>query len=193
MRITLTMPKWFAEESEAWPERLASVEDRMRLVIRLARLNYERGTGGPFAAAVCEKRSGRLIAAGVNRVVPLHCSSAHAEIMALSLAQQRLATFDLGGPGLPEHQLVVNWRPCAMCYGALLWSGVRSLVLAGSDEAMERLTGFDEGPIHPEWAVELARRGVEVIDGVLRQEALEVFHDFQRSGSPVYNGRQGAV
>jgi tRNA(Arg) A34 adenosine deaminase TadA len=192
MHITLTMPEWLEEESATWPETLPTIEDRMRRVIGLARLNYERGTGGPFAAAVCEKRSGRLIALGVNRVVPMHCSSAHAEIMALSLAQQRLGTFDLGGPCLPEHQLVVNWRPCAMCYGAILWSGVRSLALAGSDEMMERLTGFDEGPMHPNWVEELARRGIDVVDGVLRQEAIELFQAFGQSGSPVYNGRRGA-
>ena len=58
-------------------------------------------------------------------------SSAHAEVTVLSVAQQMLGTFDLGGTGLPAYQLVVNWRPCTMCFGAVIWSGVRSLLLAG--------------------------------------------------------------
>ena len=74
-----------------------------------------------------------------------------------------------------------------MCCGAVVWSGVRSIVIAGSGPELERVTGFDEGPIHPDWAGELTRRGVRVTDGVLRDEALQMFADFARSGRPVYN------
>jgi len=62
--------------------------------------------------------------------------------MTLSLAQKILGTYDLGGPGLPVYQLVVNWLPCAMCFGATCWSGVRSLVIAGSGSELEEITGF---------------------------------------------------
>ena len=191
MRIHLTMPDWAAGEMAALPERLPSLVARMAAVLRFARLNFERDTGGPFAAGVFERDSGRVVAIGVNRVVPLGCSSAHAEVMALSLAQQRLGTFDLGGPGLPAHQLVVNWRPCAMCYGATLWSGVRELVIAGSGPELEALTGFDEGPVHPAWRVELARRGVTLVEDVLRDEACALFRDFGASERLVYNARLG--
>ena len=78
-----------------------------------------------------------------------------------------------------------------MCCGAVFWSGVRALVIAGSGPELERITGFDEGPIHPAWAVELARRGVEVTDGVLREETCAMFQSFAASGRPVYNARQG--
>lgn len=191
MRIRLTMPDWAAGEMAALPERLPSLVARMAAVLRFARLNFERDTGGPFAAGVFERDSGRVVAIGVNRVVPLGCSSAHAEVMALSLAQQRLGTFDLGGAGLPAHQLVVNWRPCAMCYGATLWSGVRELVIAGSGPELEALTGFDEGPVHPAWRVELARRGVTLVEDVLRDEACALFRDFGASERLVYNARLG--
>ncbi|MCL4264851.1 MAG: nucleoside deaminase [Anaerolineae bacterium] len=165
----------------------------MTAVIRFSRLNMERNTGGPFAAGLFERDSGRLVVIGVNRVVPQHCSSAHAEVVTLSLAQQKLGTFDLGGPGMPAYQLVVNWRPCAMCYGAVVWSGVRSLAIAGSGPELETITGFDEGPIHPHWQTELEKRGIEVIDGVLAAEAVAVFEQFRESGALVYNGRLGST
>jgi tRNA(Arg) A34 adenosine deaminase TadA len=188
----LSLPEWAAAELEAQaPRAFPTVEERMRLVIALARSNFERDTGGPFAAAVFDDDAGRLVAIGVNRVVPLRCSSAHAEVMALSLAQRTLDTHDLGGTGQPPHQLVVNWCPCAMCCGAVVWSGVRALVVAGSGPELERITGFDEGPIHPDWAAELTRRGVSVTDAVLRDETCAMFRDFARSGRPVYNARQG--
>src|SRR5205085_5255445 len=132
MQFSLSLPDWGVEEQRLLPLQTASVEDRMALVIRFSRLNFEKGTGGPFAAGVFERETGKPIAIGVNRVVASNCSSAHAEIMALSLAQKQLGTYDLGGSGMPVYQFVVNWRPCAMCFGATLWSGVRSLAIAGS-------------------------------------------------------------
>lgn len=189
--IELALPDWTRELLESSQETFATLEERMRLTLHAARENFQRDTGGPFAAAVFEERSGRLISLGVNRVVPEACSSAHAEVVALSLAQRRLGGFDLGAVGLPAHQLVVNWRPCAMCFGAIPWSGIRSLVIAGGGPAIERLTGFDEGPIHPDWSNELARRGIHVTEGVLESEAWRLFEDFAKSGRLVYNGRQG--
>jgi tRNA(Arg) A34 adenosine deaminase TadA len=192
MEFTLSLPDWAVEENERLPEYIPSLEDRMREVIRFSRLNFERGTGGPFAAGVFERDTGKRVIIGVNRVVPSNCSSAHAEVMTLSLAQKLLGTFDLGGASMPAYQLVVNWRPCAMCFGATLWSGIRSLAIAGSGAELEAITGFDEGPIHPQWDEELAKRGVELINNVLTDEAIAVYRDFAASGALVYNGRGGA-
>ncbi len=191
MQFTISLPDWAEAELATLPAHLPTLAERMTAVIRFSRLNIEHNSGGPFAAGLFERDSGKLVVIGVNRVVPQHCSSAHAEVVTLSLAQQKLGTFDLGGPGMPAYQLVVNWRPCAMCYGAVVWSGVRSLALAGSGPELETITGFDEGPIHPHWQTELEKRGIEVIDGVLTDEAVAVFEQFRASGALVYNGRLG--
>ncbi|MCB0173786.1 MAG: nucleoside deaminase [Anaerolineae bacterium] len=165
----------------------------MAEVIKFSRLNVQHQTGGPFAAGVFECDTGKLVVIGVNRVVPHTCSSAHAEVVALSLAQRLLNTFDLGGPGLPTHQLVVNWRPCAMCYGATIWSGVQRVVIAGGGPELEDITGFDEGPIHPNWRQELQVRGIDLVEDVLNAEAIQVFHEFAASNQLVYNGRSGSA
>ena len=190
-QFSVSLPKWAVEAVESLPSSMNSVEDRMRQVIRFARRNVEEDTGGPFAAGVFEENSGRLVAMGVNRVIPENCSSAHAEMVALSLAQATLGTFDLGAANLPAHQLVVNWRPCAMCYGAVIWSGVRALAIAGSDGQLEDITGFDEGPIHPNWRAELADRGISLVDNVMKEETCDVFRMFRDQGRAVYNGRGG--
>ena len=189
--IRLTLPEWAAAYLGNLPERLPTAEERMALILELARLNFEKNTGGPFAAGVFEQESGKLVSIGVNCVVASNCSSAHAEVMALGLAQKRLETYDLGGPGILGHELVVNWRPCAMCYGAVLWSGIRYLTIAGSGPELEELTGFDEGPVHPEWEGELAQRGIITRENVLRPEAVELFRQFKNSARVVYNARQG--
>ena len=189
--FTLDLPDWAVEELNAMPRHLVSVEERMAAVIEFSRRNFQNNTGGPFAAGIFERDSGRLVVIGVNRVMPFLCSSAHAEVMAISLAQKLLGVYDLGAPELPAHQLVVNWRPCAMCFGAVLWSGVRSLVIAGEGPELEEITGFDEGPVHPDWRVELSRRGIELVEDVLRTEALEAYREFAASQSFVYNARLG--
>lgn len=192
MNFTIELPEWAVKENEQLPLHLPSTEQRMAEVLRFARLNFEHDTGGPFAAGIFEKATGKRIIIGVNRVVPTKVSSAHAEIVTISLAQQVLQTFDLGGPGQPEFELVVNARPCAMCYGAVFWSGVRSLAIAASGESVESLAGFDEGPIHPQWRQELARRGISLSENVLAEQACELFQDFAASGQPIYNGRTGS-
>lgn len=191
MHFSIELPGWAQDELATLTDPFPTLADRMRAVIHFSRRNFEAQTGGPFAAGVFERETGKLVVIGVNRVVPSQCSSAHAEVVALSLAQRLLGTFDLGAAGMPAYQLVVNWRPCAMCYGAIPWSGVRSLVIAGSGPELETITGFDEGPIHPHWQSELEKRGIEVIDGILTEAACDVFRDFAASNPLVYNGRGG--
>lgn len=185
--IHLSVPGWLQQELGKLPEKIPSIDDRMAAVIRFSGLNVEHNTGGPFAAGVFEQDSGKLVVIGVNRVMANHCSSAHAEVMALTMAQAILGTHDLGSAGLPSYQLVVNWRPCAMCYGAVIWSGIRSLVIAGDGPELEELTGFDEGPMRPDWAEQLRQRGIEVTSNVQTAEACKVFELFRDRGHHVYN------
>jgi tRNA(Arg) A34 adenosine deaminase TadA len=188
--VRVSIPDWVASEKAGVRQPLPKASERLDLVLKVARENFERGTGGPFAAAVFRSDTWELVALGVNRVVVDRCSSAHAEIVALSLAQQTYGSYDLGGPGMPPHELVVSWRPCAMCFGALPWSGIRSLLIAGSGE-IEAITGFDEGPIHPDWQKELERRGIQVAHGDDGERALAVLRDFASAGGMAYNGRLG--
>lgn len=191
MNVEISLPEWAIRENQSLGA-LPTIEMRMQEVIRFSKLNYERKTGGPFAAGIFEKESGKVVVIGVNRVVPLQLSAAHAEIVTLSLAQHKLGTFDLGGDGMPEYQLVVNARPCAMCFGSIPWSGVRSLVVSASGAQVEELTGFDEGPVHPNWQAELRNRGIEVVEDILANQSCAVLRAYGESGQPIYNGRLGS-
>lgn len=170
------------------PSVLPTVEARMRFVLELARQNIAAG-GGPFAAAVFERATGRLVAAGANRVVASHCSSAHAEILALSLAQQRIGHHDLGAPGQPAHELVTSAEPCTMCLGAVLWSGVRHLVCAARGDDVVAL-GFDEGPKPDGWVAELQARSIDVTTDLLRAEAIALLQDYRAAGGTIYNSQR---
>ena len=122
--FTLDLPDWAVVELNHLPTHFSNIEDQMEAVIRFSQLNFQNKSGGPFSAGIFERETGKLVVIGVNRVMPFNCSSGHAEIMAISIAQKLLGNYDLGATGLPAHQLVVNWLPCAMCFGAVFWSGV---------------------------------------------------------------------
>ncbi|WP_327406600.1 nucleoside deaminase [Streptomyces sp. NBC_01288] len=193
----VALPAWIDDELTDVPAVVPGREDRMRLVHRLADRNWREGNGGPFAALVAERDSGRIVSVGVNIVLASGVSSAHAEVMALGLAQMATGGWDLGATGLPTHELVVNWRPCVQCYGATLWSGVRGLVVAGEGLELEEITTFDEGPLGADWAEQFEARGIEVVGDVLREEALTVFRNYREAvdeadGVVVYNARGGA-
>jgi len=185
LRLELSLPEWVADAVE-WEHGFAGNDERMRLVIALARENVVRGTGGPFAAAVFERGTGRLVSVGLNGVERLANSSAHAEMLALALAQRRVASFTLNAPALPEHEIVSSCAPCAMCLGAVLWSGVRRLVWGALREDALAI-GFDEGPVFPESLDYLRARGIEIVAGQLRDEARAVLELYARSGGHIYN------
>ncbi|SRR6266704_1553906 len=187
--LHIEMPGWLGDLAEQNIVIEAAAE-RMAFVIDLARSNVVGGNGGPFAAAVFEAAGGRLVAAAVNCVVACRCAIAHAEVLALALAQQRLGGFDLGACGLPAHELVASCEPCLMCQGAALWSGVRRVVYGARDEDVRRI-GFDEGPKHSAWRSELSARGIEVVGDVLRDEAVAVLREYAAAGGHIYNARQG--
>ena len=161
--------------------------DRMALAVELSRLNVERGTGGPFGAAVYERGSGRLVSIGVNRVVPLANSALHAEVVALMLAEAAVGSYTLDDPGVPPHEIFTSCEPCAMCLGAIWWSGVRRVVCGAAREDAARV-GFDEGPVFPGSYAYLAERGVEVVHNVLRAEARAVLDAYSARHGRVYNG-----
>lgn len=187
---TFTLPPWIAPFLAAQPAVFPDDDSRMALVIDLARENVERGSGGPFGAAVFAAGSGELLAAGVNLVMEQQASLAHAEILALLLAQRRLGSHDLAGPGLPACELVTSAQMCAMCCGAVAWSGVRRVVCGARREDVEELLGFDEGPLPADWAAQLAARGIGVRQGVLRERARQVLLRYRDLSGVIYNSRR---
>lgn len=185
--VSISLPGWVEELVEpgaVYP----SVEDRMGLVVELSRLNVRHGAGGPFGAAIFDRETGEVLAPGVNLVTTANCSVAHAEIVAIMVAQQAVEDFDLGGPGRPHYELVASTEPCAMCLGATPWSGVRGLVTGARGEDAEEI-GFDEGTKSPDWVRSLEERGISVTRDVLRDEAAAVLREYAASGGEIYNSR----
>jgi tRNA(Arg) A34 adenosine deaminase TadA len=182
--VVISAPEWIDDVVD-WNGVYATDEAKMRVAIELAAANVRRKTGGPFGAAVFEAHSHRLVSVGVNSVVRLNNSVAHAEMMAIMMAEQRVGSYSLHRPDR-DHALATSCDPCAMCLGAVLWSGIRRVVSgAGRDDALA--IDFDEGPVFPESYSYLESRGIRFARGVLRDEAAAVLASYRRQGGPIYN------
>lgn len=186
----ISLPAWLIAELPELPDTVNGHEEQMALVHRLARRNFAEGNGGPFAAVVVERETGRVVSVGVNVVLSAQISSAHAEVVALGLAQKAVGSWNLRHDGIAR-DLIVNWRPCVQCYGATFWSGAAGLVIAGSGPELEEISTFDEGPVRDDWREQLEDRGMDVVSDVLRDEAIAVFEEYraavQSGGLTVYN------
>jgi tRNA(Arg) A34 adenosine deaminase TadA len=184
---TVKLPQWVGKILPGPEIIYPTVEERMELAIILAANNINNN-GGPFGAAIFEQYSGRLVAPGINLVQQSNCSVVHAEIVAIILAQQKVANFDLGAEGLPDYELVSTTEPCAMCLGAIPWSGINSLVCGARDEDA-RSIGFDEGDKPDDWSKKLQSRTISVTRDILRDKAKAVLQQYVDAGGIIYNGR----
>lgn len=179
-RIDLLLPDWVADVVD--PARTFPADaDKVALAVELSRLNVEHGSGGPFGAAVFGPDH-RVIAAGVNRVVPQNTSLAHAENMAYMLAQQHLQTFRLNAVLAPV-TLATSAQPCCQCYGATVWAGIDRLLIGARAEDVMELTPFDEGPLPADWVGELEKRGIAVVRDLHRDAACTVLRRYGEDGA----------
>lgn len=183
--ITLRLPRWVESWRRDLPSAIADDVEGMALAIEAARRNVAEATGGPFGALVVDAATGEPLAVGVNLVVAARCSLLHAEIVALIAAQQRRGSHDLSAGGTRTVTLYASAEPCAQCLGAIPWSGLSRLV-CGARDADVRAIGFDEGEKPPQWVRRLARRGIEVVQDVLRLEAVRVLTEYSGRGGALY-------
>ena len=187
MHCRIDLPHWLESFVEDWPDPLESAAQRMQLAISLSAENVRHGTGGPFGAIVVEQESNRLLGAGVNLVTEVELSIAHAEMVAISLAQSAINNWNLGKETAVE--LVTSCEPCAMCFGAVPWSGVTSLVWGALKDDAEA-AGFDEGDKPGDWVRSLENRGIRTQGGVLRNEAAAVLARYAKKAGAIYHPGQ---
>lgn len=140
---------------------------------------------GPFYAAVADAE-GKIVAESANSVVSSRCSHHHAEMNAIALAEKKLETWNLGGKGLT---LYTTAEPCMMCVGGILWSGISRVVYGVATEAVERITGFDEG-FKPNWQAEFAQRKIDVVGPVAPEVGEAVLSEYMSRQGVVYTPRQ---
>jgi tRNA(adenine34) deaminase len=145
----------------------------MRLALAQAELARAEGEV-PVGAVVV--KDGEVIAVGYNQPIGRHDPSAHAEIMALRAAGEKLGNYRL-----PGCALYVTLEPCAMCSGAMMHARLARVVYAASDPK----TGVC-GSVLDLFAHAVLNHHTEVAGGVLAEEAsamLKAFFAERRAAS----------
>lgn len=187
-QVHLTLPAWVHDAVDT-SRAYASDADKVALAVALSRGNVEHASGGPFGAAVFGPDE-RIVAVGVNRVLPHSCSVAHAEMMAYMLAQQRTQRArlnrDADDRAVGPITLATSSQPCCQCYGATIWAGIDRLLIGARAEDVMALTPFDEGPLPADWIGELEKRGIAVTRDIERDAACDVLRAYGSGGGSLY-------
>ncbi len=134
----------------------------MRLALREAEQAFNEDEVPVGAVVVCNDA---VIGRGYNQTERLTDVTAHAEMIAITAAQQ-----NLGGRVLPECTLYVTVEPCYMCAGAIGWARLGRIVW-GADDTKRGFRSFYGGksPLHPKTRVDT---------GILSEECGELMKSF---------------
>jgi guanine deaminase len=142
----------------------------MARAIQLSLENVRSGRGGPFGAVVV--KDGVVVAEGVNQVTATNDPTAHAEVLAIRLACQKLGLFELRGC-----DLYASCEPCPMCLGAIYWARMDRIYF-GNFAADAAKIGFDDSAIYAEITQPHAERDIPMIQ-MMRAEALAAFREWE--------------
>ena len=133
--------------------------------IEIAKMNVEDG-GGPFGAVIV--KDGKIISTGANSVTGNNDPTAHAEVLAIRQAAQKLGTWNLEGC-----ELYTSCEPCPMCMGAVYWAHLDKVYYA-CDHKDARNAGFDDSHIYSELKKNPKDRKLPIIQE-MREEGLGAF------------------
>ena len=147
----------------------------LRKAIALSEQSRVRGNH-PFAAIVTDGE-GTVLSEAMNDI-HADCTS-HAELVAVRLASSQFSPVQLR-----HATLYSSAEPCAMCAGAIYWSGIGRVVYALSEERLLQLTGnHPENPTLSLPCREVFARGqrvIEVVGPMLEDEAVAPHKEFWR-------------
>lgn len=147
----------------------------MREAIRVSVENIKSG-GGPFGAVIV--RDGEIIASSGNRVTANNDPTAHAEVMAIRAACQKLKTFDLSGT-----TIYTSCEPCPMCLGSIYWAHIDKMYYGNNRQDAAKI-GFDDEFIYQEFERPLSERRLHT-EQLIPNEAIEAFEAWENNADKI--------
>ena len=143
-----------------------------KFMLRAIKLSKESivKNGGPFGCIIV--KNAKIIAEGTNQVTNNNDPTAHAEIVAIRNACQKLQTFDLSGV-----ELYTSCEPCPMCLSAIYWSHIDKIYY-GNTRLNAAMIGFDDNFIYDELSINLNKRKIP-LKQINQKEALIAFKEWE--------------
>jgi tRNA(adenine34) deaminase len=126
----------------------------MRIIVEGAKA---AAAGGEEPAAAVIVQDNQVIGLGRTSKISEKCGLAHAELNALLDAKLHLGLHPKGVT------LYCTLEPCAMCLGAIIFTGINTLVYGTDDPYRGAVAMFQDHPVYGKWMP-------EIIEGILREE-----------------------
>ena len=139
-------------------------------------INSAHNAGGPFGCVIV--KDDKIIAEGSNKVTSSNDPTAHAEIVAIREACQKLNLFNLTG-----YDLYSSCEPCPMCLSAIYWSHIDNIFYANTRDDAKKIN-FDDSMIYSEFSKKVEDRKIP-IKQMLRDEALEAFKIWRKKTNKI--------
>ena len=138
---------------------------------------FKNQEGGPFGAVITDK-NGNIIAEGNNQVLKDLDPTAHAEIVTIRKACEKLKTYDLS-----EYILYTSCEPCPMCLSAIIWANIKTVYYGCTKEDAADI-GFRDNAIYEY----LKGKNDNLINlkQMDREECLKAFEEYKKNQGVIY-------
>tara|TARA_B000000477_G_scaffold124484_1_gene132265 strand:+ start:1808 stop:2317 length:510 start_codon:yes stop_codon:yes gene_type:complete len=133
--------------------------------------------GGPFGAIIVKDNN--IISTGNNKVSVLNDPTAHAEIIAIRNACQKIQDFSLEGC-----TLYTSCEPCPMCLSAIYWSRINKVYYANTSEDAANIN-FDDKEIYEELFKNKNDRKINMLH-INDTNALETFVNWKNNINKIH-------
>ncbi|WP_109699627.1 nucleoside deaminase [Chitinophaga deserti] len=141
----------------------------MAMAVELSARGMRSGEGGPFGSIVV--RGDEVVGEGWNQVLTHNDPTAHAEVVAIRDACQRLGTFQL-----TDCEIFTSCEPCPMCFGAIYWARPQRVFFANTKEEAAAIQ-FDDSFIYHELELPYGDKKIPFIP-MPEESAREVFREW---------------
>ncbi|MBT0608630.1 nucleoside deaminase [Aequorivita echinoideorum] len=143
----------------------------IKRAIQLAEEGMKSNAGGPFGAVIV--KNDKIIAEGFNQVTSSNDPTAHAEVVAIRKACDKLKSFQL-----EDCIVYTSCEPCPMCLGAIYWARPKAVFYACTKEDAAAI-GFDDHFIYEEIEKDIENRRIKFIN-MERAEGVKVFEQWAK-------------
>jgi len=141
----------------------------MLRAIELSMISLKKN-GGPFGCVIV--KNNEIISEGFNEVTNKNDPTAHAEIVAIRNACNKLNTFNLKGT-----QMFTSCEPCPMCLSAIYWSHIDKIYYGNNRKDAAKI-GFDDSYIYDELSLDLNKRKIP-LEQINEKEAIKAFEEWE--------------
>ena len=143
----------------------------MEIANDLAKNNLITNAGGPFGA--CVVKDGEIIGKGSNNVLKNNDPTAHAEVVAIREACQKLNTYDLTGC-----TMYATCYPCPMCLSAIIWSNIKVVYYGNTKEDADNI-GFRDDFIY-DYIKNQNKKEILDLKQIDREITIKAFKEFEQ-------------